>query len=264
MADEIDGGDFDRRLDIADGPTEVVTLAASFDAMQDRLHRAAAAQRQFIEDTSHELRTPLAVLDTNADVTLAAPEPTLESYAKALRRSKDTARRLSALVDELLVDARGKSRTIDRRPADLVELAKEAIDAVAPFAIERRVVLHLEAPRPVPCAVDRVSIVRALRNLVDNAIRYGDTDATVEVNVSADRGDGVVSVSDNGPGIPTDEQEAIFQRFWRTRSDQAGSGLGLPIVYQIAEAHGGSVTVRSPGTRGDGSSFELRVPMRSP
>jgi signal transduction histidine kinase len=259
VAEEIEAGDLDRRIGLAAGPSEVVSLAASFDAMLARLSDAAELQHRLIEETSHELRTPLAVLSTNADVLLAHPQATVEVYREGLQRSKDTARRLSTIIDELLVDARGRARTVDRRPADLVEIARAALDASRPLAAAREVGLDLDAPGELPCRLDRPSIERAITNLVDNAVRHAPPGTTVEVTVGAAGTVATVAVSDHGPGIAAEHQANVFDRFWRVGDADAGAGLGLAIAKQIAEAHGGRLELASPGPGGDGCHFELHV-----
>ena len=114
----------------AQGTTEAIGLAAAFDAMLDRLERSAQVQRRLIEETSHELRTPLAVLITGADVLLRHPEPDLDLYREGLERSRNAAERLRDAVGELLVDARGRARVIDRRPTDVSALVREVFEEV--------------------------------------------------------------------------------------------------------------------------------------
>ena len=257
VIDEIDSGSLQRRLALERGPEEIRALADSFDSMLDRLHEASEIQARLIEDVSHELRTPLAILETNADVTLAQPHPTRESYEEALSRSRATAQRLAAIVEELLVDARGRARLVDRRPADLVAIVHEAISAVQPLALERGVAIETDAPGDLPSAVDGPSLLRAVRNLVDNAVRHGAT--AVHIDVSAEGNEGVIAVSDDGPGIAESDQTTLFERFVSGADAKGGSGIGLAIVRHVAVAHGGSVTVQSPLAGGSGACFELRV-----
>lgn len=242
VAEDIEGSDLSRRIALDTGPSEVVALAASFDAMLDRLERAAEAQRRLIEEASHELRTPLTVLKANAEVMLAHPEPTVDVYREGLERSRAAATRLQTALDELLVDARGRARTIDRRPA-------------AP----RGITVSLTGPGTVPCRLDTPTVTRAVANLVDNSVRYSPEGSAVAVEVTADETEAAVAVTDHGPGVPLEEQDRVFERFWRGRPETAGTGLGLPIARQIAAAHGGSLAVRSPGPDGDGSVFTLRL-----
>ena len=111
VAEEIEATDLSRRIDLQRGPAEVVSLAASFDAMLDRLQHAADAQRQLIEQTSHDLRTPLSVLTINADVLLRHPDPTIEVYRDGIVRTRAAATRMQSTIDDLLVDARGRARS---------------------------------------------------------------------------------------------------------------------------------------------------------
>ena len=150
VAEDIEGSDLSRRIALDTGPTEVVALAASFDAMLDRLERAAEAQRRLIEEASHELRTPLTVLKANAEVMLAHPEPTVDVYREGLERSQVAATRLQTALDELLVDARGRARTIDRRPADLAAIARNVVDDAAVVATPRGITVSLAGPARHP------------------------------------------------------------------------------------------------------------------
>lgn len=259
VAEDIEGSDLARRIGLDHGPAEVVALASSFDAMFDRLEQAADAQRQLIEETSHELRTPLAVLTTNADVLLAHPRPTLEQYRRGLERSRSAAARLRSTLDELLLDARGRARTIDRRPADLVDITRTVVDEASVLAAAKRVDVSISGPPTAPGSFDAPTVQRALANLVDNAIRFAPAGSTVELDVSVTDGEAVITVTDHGPGIPAAEQHRVFERSWRGRADAEGTGLGLPIAQQIAAAHGGALTLTSPGSAGNGCTFELRL-----
>jgi signal transduction histidine kinase len=259
VAEDIEGADLSRRIGLDRGPTEVVALAASFDAMLDRLERAAGTQRELIEETSHELRTPLSVLATNAEVLLAHPAPTLAVYREGLERSRSAAARLQATIDGLLVDARGRARTIDRRPADLMAVVHSVVDDARVVASPRGVALSVSGPSSVVCPIDEPTVRRAVANLVDNAVGHASAGTAVAVDVAVTAAEAVVVVTDHGPGIAEADQDRVFERFWRGRSGTPGTGLGLPIARQVALAHGGSLTVTSPGPAGDGCAFELRL-----
>lgn len=262
--DDIDSGGLDRRIGLEKGSTEVVALAGSFDGMLDRLERAAQLQNQLIEETSHELRTPLAILRTNADVLLGQPDPSEHDYRTALERSRTTAVRLTAIIEELLVDARGRARTIVREPSDLASLAQTAADSTEPLARSRNVSIEVIAPVELPCAVDRSSLERAIANLIDNAVRHSPSGRGVTVEVVDDGLSALVAVSDLGPGIAPEDQPHVFDRYWQDSVDTESPGLGLTIVKHVAEAHGGSVRVASSGLSGSGARFELRVPTGTP
>jgi signal transduction histidine kinase len=259
VAEDIELTDLSRRIGLARGPAEVVALAASFDAMLARLEGSAAVQRRLIEETSHELRTPLAVLSTNADVILAHPEPSLALYREALERSKATASRLRTTIDELLVDARGRARSLERRPADLVAIAASVIADARVLASARDVSLSLDGAHAASCRLDEPTVRRAIANLVDNAVKHAPGGSAVEVTVDAEATHVSVIVTDHGPGIALDHQDLVFERFWSGSRETSGTGLGLAIATQIARAHGGALTLASPGPAGDGCRFELSL-----
>lgn len=256
VVERIGAADLGTRVGLTNGPAEIISLAASFDGLLDRLERSAETQRRLIEETSHELRTPLSVLSTNAEVLLAHPEPTIELYRQGLDRSRRAADRLRHTIDELLVDARGRARVLDRRPTDLMALAR---DIAAERTVPGRATVSTTGPQTLECAVDHLTVRRAIANLVDNAVRHAPPDSTVTIGVTADDTAVAVTVTDHGPGIPAAEQPHIFERFWRGPGDRPGTGLGLPIARQIALAHGGDLTVTSPGPTGNGCVFRLTL-----
>ena len=263
VAEEIEATDLGRRIDLGDGPAEIVALAASFDAMLDRLEHAAATQRRLVEETSHELRTPLAVLDDQrrrrAGATRAVGRRTSGTGSSGRRRRRCGCGRRSTT---LLVDARGRARTIDRRPADLRRVVDDVVDEARVLAASRRVALSVTGAPEAPCPIDEATLRRAVSNLVDNAIRHAPAGSTVDVEVGVASELATVAVTDHGSGIAPDEQDRIFERFWRGQLAPGAAGLGLPIAREVARAHGGSLTVRSPGPAGDGSRFELTVRAR--
>lgn len=218
-----------------------------YEAMYERLGHAADAQRRLIEETSHELRIPLSVLATNAEVLLAHPAPTLEVYREGLERSGRAATRLRAVIDELLVDARGRARTVDRQPADIAALVRAVADDARVVAARRGVSVQVTAPPALVAPVDEATVRRAVANLVDNAVRHAPSGTAVDVVVERRGAELAVVVTDHGPGLSETELAHVFEPFWHGRRDGPGTGLGLPIARQIALAHGGDVTLASPG-----------------
>ncbi|MEU8384249.1 HAMP domain-containing sensor histidine kinase [Streptosporangium sp. NPDC048865] len=257
-ADDIGGTDLSRRIALDRGPAEVMALAASFDAMLDRLERAAATQWRLIDETSHELRVPLSVLMTNAEVLLDHPEPTVEIYRRGLQRSREASERLQTTIDHLLVDARARARAVDRRPADLTALVRGVAEQAGVLAAGKGIGLSVTGPSGAVCSVDEPTMSRAISNLVDNAIRYAPAGSEVEIAVEVTGTGASVVVTDHGPGVPAGEREHVFERFWRGRRDVPGTGLGLPIARQIALAHGGDLTLDPPHP-GGGCTFRLTL-----
>lgn len=258
--EHIEAADLSLRIGRTGGPSETVALAASFDAMLDRLEHAAQVQRRLVEETSHELRTPLSVLIANAEVLLRHPEPDLGLYREGLERTRAAAERLRETISELLIDARGRARRIDRRPVDLVALARAVLDDFAAPAAAAEVGLAGPRQGEAECPVDEATVRRAIANLVDNAVKHAPAGSAVEVAVRRSQAAVEVTVTDHGAGIPEAERERVFERFWRGGA-APGTGLGLPIARQIAQAHGGELTVASPGPAGDGCRFRLSLPL---
>lgn len=256
-AERIEASDLSLRVGGGEGTTEAIGLAAAFDAMLDRLERSAQVQRRLIEETSHELRTPLAVLITGAEVLLRHPDPDLALYREGLERSRNAAERLRDAVGELLVDARGRARVIDRRPTEITALVREVFAETAAFAASRTVHLELHGDA-AEAPVDGPSVHRAIANLVHNAVKHAPAGTAVAVAVERTATGIAITVSDEGPGIPAAERDQVFERFWR--GDRApGTGLGLPIARQIAQAHGGEAELLDTA---QGCRFRLTFPVR--
>jgi signal transduction histidine kinase len=263
VAKEISATDLSRRIGMGGPEDELRQLADTFDGMLGRLDEAFANQRRFIQEASHELRNPLAVIRTNLEVTLDDPGATadeLRHTAQVVERSADRMRRL---VDDLLLYARNETPTLEREPLDAASLVREAAEEFHAAAEARGLHLVSSAPAGLTTIGDRNALRQAVANLMANATRLAPEGSTVGVRAGREGPWVWLAVDDQGPGIAAEDQEAVFQRFWRGRRapDAAGerrSGLGLPIVRQILEAHGGEVKlVSAPGV---GSTFALWLP----
>jgi signal transduction histidine kinase len=217
-----------------------------------------AAMRTFLADASHELRTPVAALQATAERLLRdqPARPARDAIEAQLARDS---RRLGHLVDDLLNLARLDARERPHQePVDLVELASAAVSATRTTDPPARIELITNGP--VPVTGDRDALLRAVRNLLENATAVADT-VVVEVRQTANGP--TVSVSDNGPGIPADQRERVFEPFVRlagrgAQTPRDGTGLGLAIVRRTIESHGGAVTC-DPSPAG-GARFTLRLP----
>ncbi|MEM9133462.1 MAG: HAMP domain-containing sensor histidine kinase [Actinomycetota bacterium] len=228
------------------------------------VEEAVAVQGRLVEEASHEMRTPLAVLVNNAEILLDHPEPTIELYRQGIERSGTAARRLSDTIDALLVDARGRARSLTRLPLDVATVAAGVVDDVQAVAQRRSVTVSASTAPTLGTAstqapVDEASLTRAVANLVTNAIEHAPEGGAVQVEVRGGDGEVAVVVTDDGPGVAPTDHARIFDRFWTGRPEGGGTGLGLALGRQIAEAHGGTVTVASPVADGRGARFTLTV-----
>jgi two-component system, OmpR family, sensor kinase len=228
-------------------PDEVRPLVGALNELLGRLGASLGRERAFMADAAHELRTPLTALLLQMD-TLARASGESERAA-AMERLSEGVRRAIRLVEQMLSLAREEPRTAPRHvPVALVPLAHEVIGELEPLADARHIDLGLSAAEPLTVAGDPEALRTLLRNLVDNAVRYGGEGARVDVSVQAAGGGAdaraELAVTDSGPGIPAAERSRVFDRFYRRAGTAPpGSGLGLAIVKAIADAHGATLTL---------------------
>jgi signal transduction histidine kinase len=249
---EISASDLSRRVPEPASEDEIAQLARTANATLDRLERSVNRQRQFTADASHELRTPVAGLRANLEDALMHPDDAdLEGTLSAALR--DTERLESIITDLLLLARLGTSGPTVQEKVDLADLVTAEVTG---RDADIRTIL---APGVIVTGVP-MQLARLLDNLLDNAQSHADKVIDVEVTKEGD--DAVVSVNDDGPGIPVKDREQVFKRFARldaARSrDTGGSGLGLAIARDIARAHGGTLTVEDSRR---GARFVLRLPL---
>jgi heavy metal sensor kinase len=261
-AEQITGSDLSRRM----GPQEseeLGRLAAAFDRMLDRLDQAFRRERRFVSDVSHELRTPLTALRGRIEVTLTRRRSPLE-YEETLRGLETEVARLTRLSEDLLLLARldRGALTPRREVVDLSALLASVAEQARPLAHGRGQQLQEDVAAGLSAEADPDQLVRLFLNLLDNAMKYTDEGGIIALTGRRD-GDLVsVSVRDTGPGIAAEHLGSVFDRFYRVDGSRAratgGHGLGLAIVQEISEAHGGAVTVQS--RPGEGSVFTVTLP----
>jgi signal transduction histidine kinase len=267
VARDIQATDLSRRIRLpGTEEDELKQLADTFDAMLARLDAAFAAQRQFVTDASHELRNPLAIIRTNADVALADPDASPDELRQTIATVKRAGDRMSLLVDDLLALARRQEPTLEHEPVDLGAAVAEASDDFVVPAETRDIVLDRAIAPGVVVTGDREALKRVVANLLDNAVRLAPAGSRIRLATGSEGNRAWIAVADEGPGISPEDQQHVFDRFWRAdkaraRSD-GGTGLGLAIVRQIVESHGGEVRLHSKV--GVGSSFVVWLPITRP
>lgn len=261
VASAVDAGDLSLRSGPVAARGEVGVLSDAFDSMLDRLERAFKRQRDFVSDASHELRTPLSVLRAQVELLDRQPEGAVrdEATATLLRRLDE----LNRLVDDMLTLASAEAgQLIEPRTIELGEYFED-LRRDLPLFGDRA--FQLESTGGTLKA-DPDRLTQVLRNLVRNAVAHTDPGERVAVTARPHDGHLEISVSDSGPGIPPDQLEHVFERFYRLdrgRSrDGGGSGLGLAIARAIVEAHGGSI--RAESAPGQGATFRIELPGYSP
>jgi len=255
------------RLILKDSSTELDQLRDAFNDTLARLERSFGQLRRFTADASHELRTPLTALRSVGEVGLRGAK-TPEDYREVIGTMLEEVDRLSRLSDELLTLARAEAGQAHLRsdPVDLSALTAEVADQLAVLAEERGQALECGLDGPVIVRGDRLALRQTLVNLIDNAIKYSPESTHIFVRVGSDSGLAFVEVKDEGPGIPPDHCERIFERFYRVDSSRSremgGTGLGLSLVKWTTEAHGGRVELETE--TGRGSTFRIVLPREEP
>lgn len=246
-----------RRVPVPAQDDEIGRLARTMNAMLDRIEAGMARQRQFTADASHELRSPLTRIRSELEVDLAHPKGA--DLVETHRSIRDEVMGMQRLLDDLLHLARADSAgsRLRTEPVDLDDLALEAGQLLRS---EGRVEVNLKGVHPARVEGDRPQLARVVANLTDNAARHAST--SVSIDTSVVDGWAVLEVADDGPGVPVHARTQIFERFSRLDEGRArgdgGAGLGLSIVADIVERHGGSVEVGD--SDGAGARFVVRLP----
>lgn len=272
-AAEITASNLDERLPVGGG-AELVGLARVVNDLLDRLEAAFAQQRRFVADASHELRTPTAILRTEAEVTLAQEHRAEAEYRSSLQVMRDAARRLTRVVEDLFLLARADAGHLvaQRTPVYLEDVVHDSARAMQAVAERRKVRIALLKLVEAPLTGDPDLLGRLLLNLLDNAVKHSPAGGTVEVVMARENGWCQVTVTDNGPGIPANARERLFERFFRAEvsrtsvsdsiSVSEGAGLGLAIARRIAEMHEGRLDLVD--SRPGRTEFRVTLPVGEP
>lgn len=242
-------------LELEAAPQEVRSLARALNQLLGAVQESVAAQRRFISNAAHQLRTPLAGLKSQTEIALK--DNTDPLLATRLARVHEGAVRSAHLVNQLLTLTRAEpeaAATLPRSSVDLRALVKALVADCVPRALAAGLDLGLDdAPAdapPVHVQGAELLLREAVFNLVDNAIRYAGRGAEITVSVQARGRRAIVEVADTGSGIPAEQHEAVFGRFFRATHEGSGVGLGLAIVREIAERHQGRVSLRAGSPQG--------------
>lgn len=259
QVDEITGSGLSRRVPVPTTDDEITRLAVTMNAMLERLDRSHEAQLRFVGDASHEMRSPLTTVvgildladDTDSDIDLETVRTILLPEAK----------RMQDMVDDLILLARADEHGVPLRitSVDLDDIVAAEAHRLRSLGLAR----VQTAIRPVRVAGDPDKLARAIRNLTENAAHH--TTSTIVLGMDSDAEQAMISVGDDGPGIPADQRDRVFDRFTRLDTDRrnrGGAGLGLSIVYEVVRAHRGTVVVSGPPPGFEhGSTFVITLPL---
>ena len=264
-AKEITAQNLSRRLPTLRADDELSRLTEQFNDMISRLQASFAQIQQFSADASHELRTPLTIMRGEIEVALRNQRLSKDSR-ELLNSINDELIRLSSIVESLMILVKSDTGRLvfNVQPIALDEFIEELFEETKVLAESKKIKVKLESSQPIRINGDAVRLKQLFLNLIDNALKYTPPRGQVTLTLTKKEGDAVLSVKDNGMGIPRKDLTKIFERFYRvdrsedTIEDAGGSGLGLSIAKWITEAHNGSIEVKS--REGKGIMFIVRLP----
>ena len=249
------------RIELDDAPVEVDQLAHAFNRVLDRLSDAWAHQRQFVDAVNHELRTPLTILSGYLKRALRRGDNLTDQQRKAIEAAQEEAARITRMISDLLDLARSDNGrlAVSLDQVCAVEVVQETV-AAAKASLSRRIKLAMPDPFKVCILANRDRLKQVLLNLLENASKYSVPDREIKVELGLDGSRLLISVIDQGVGIPNDDLDKVFDRFYRSPNalDQQGIGLGLSVVKLLVEAMDGDIAVTSEV--GAGITFVLAFP----
>jgi signal transduction histidine kinase len=252
-SDRIMAGEFSRRVPLKGSGDEFDRLAQNLNAMLDQIERLMAGMRQVTDNIAHDLRSPLGRLRSRIEVALIEP-PSTERYRDVLQQTIGDADHLLATFTALLDIAEAEAGTprAQMTALDLAAFARDLADLYEPVAEETGLRLTIAtAPGPIEVRGNRHMLSRAIANLVENALKYTPPGGAIAVGVGIEGAMARLTVADNGPGIPAEERERVFDRFYRLEASRTteGNGLGLSLARAVVRLHGGTITLgdNAPG-----------------
>lgn len=255
----------DERIPLTGSGDELDQLAETLNGMLDRIERHVRGLHQFTADASHELKTPLAALRGAAEVALSRPRDEQE-LRRVIEESIQHYDRLARIAGDLLLLARldAGHALPDSAPVNLSAALADVVDLYSAYAAEREIRLHLGRCDDAVVMGDRDRVRQMLGNLIDNAVKYMDGPGQIDVTLAREDGQAKVRIADTGPGIPEKNLAHVFDRFYRvdqarSRSENQGAGLGLPISRSIATALKGTIRIES--TPGTGTTVYVSLPL---
>ena len=247
------------------GYYEIEKISNSFNKMISRMQKIENTRQEFVSNVSHELKTPITSIKVLADSLLVQEDAPVELHREFLVDISEEIERENKIINDLLslVKLDKVADDMNISSININELLEQILKRLSPIAKKLNIEMIYESFRPVMAEVDEVKLSLAISNLIENAIKYNVIDGWVRVSLNADHKYFFIKVSDSGIGIPEEEQDLIFDRFYRVdkaRSrETGGTGLGLAITKNVIQMHRGAIRVYS--NDGEGTTFNVRIPL---
>lgn len=245
---------------------EMRNLAESYNAMAEKIEHFDQSRSQFVSNASHELKTPLTTMKILLENLIYQPDMPAELREEFMQDMNHEIDRLTSVVTDLLTLTQSDSHQTPLRltQVDLSALAEDTVHLLRPAAEKRDQALTADIAPGVIITCDQGKVGQIIHNLIDNALKYTPDGGDIHLTLSAERSHALLTVTDNGVGIPEEDQKHIFERFYRVDKARSratgGTGLGLSIVHEMVTMHGGEITVESQP--GQGSTFMVRLPVK--
>ena len=257
-------GDLSVRVPVR-GSGELRRLSETFNAMSEKLELLDKSRNQFVSNASHELKTPLATMKILLESIIYQPEMETEVRTEFLTDINKEIDRLNLIIGDLLtlVSMDSKTMRLNRTTFSLAQIVTDTAHRLSLVASKRNQEIKLQLNDRCEMYADCAKLTQVVYNLMDNALKYTQEGGSVRVRLIRSGRDAILTVTDNGPGIPKEDQAHIFDRFYRVDKacsrDTGGTGLGLSIVHQMVLMHGGNVSVDSE--EGHGATFTVELPI---
>ena len=257
-------GQLDLRIRVV-SKDEYAILSESFNNMAAKLEREEKTREEFVSNVSHEIKTPLTAIKVLGDSILSQKEVAKEVYHEFMQDIVEEVDRMTNLTNDLLalVKVDRREQGLNAAHFNLNRLVERIVKRLHPLAKQKQIALLYEAKQQVTLEADEVKLALAISNVIENGIKYTPDGGTVNVKISRDSQNSYIAIKDTGIGIPVDEQDKIFNRFYRVDKtrvrDTGGTGLGLAITHATLLLHNGSIQVKSE--QNEGSLFILTIPL---
>lgn len=259
--EEISGNDLSNRVEIQGRQDEIGRLARSFNHMMDKVSASFERQKRFSASAAHELKTPLATILVNLEVLELDGKTSPDRMEKVLTIVKANTERMIRLVEDLMRLTSDKDHEMEEE-VELSEVFAITLDELSPLIRKKDLTISIENTPDISLTGSRVMLYRVMSNLLENAAKYNREHGSISIVTGRDDNGVTVKIEDTGIGIPEEALPHIFEPFYRVDQSRSravgGAGLGLPLVKDIVEKHGGEVTVKSAA--GEGTTFILRFP----
>jgi len=264
---QLNAKNLDKEIEHEDSGDEISELIKNFNKMTSRLNNSFQLQKDFIANSSHELKSPLAIIQTNLEALLSNPKNSKKELSEYLRNAIDSVSFMNKLIEDLLLLSLLENH-INKKLYSFELLIQKVFDQAQIIAKKKEIIIDYKIDskyKDKKVNINPELIQRAIMNLIENAVKYSKKKSHISIKLSSENHNIIVSIKDEGIGIPDNEKERVFDRFYRVDKSRSrktgGTGLGLAITRQILELHKGEISLKSKV--GKGTTVTIQIPYKS-